>query len=133
MACYYSDLTSFKATNKPRLERDYHTDGAVALVKYRGEEQLQNEMSRNLLQAVRTQMVCRSSRTDFAPGSERAAKMRTGNELHSEEEADRYPTRAYRMDCQPEAAKCCKPVDNTDGEAPRTSLKRRENHVFSFQ
>ncbi|KAI9723679.1 MAG: hypothetical protein M1812_000979 [Candelaria pacifica] len=50
-------MSLYEVVNMPRQANDHHTDGAVALVKYRGEEQLQSEMSRNLLQAVRTQMV----------------------------------------------------------------------------
>ncbi|KAI9748881.1 MAG: hypothetical protein M1835_001691 [Candelina submexicana] len=57
MVCSCPNLIFLKAINMPRHGKDYHTDGAVALAKHRGEEQLQSEMSRNLLQAVRTQMV----------------------------------------------------------------------------
>lgn len=48
---------SITATPETLPQWGLHTDGAVALIKMRGKEQLENDQSRRLFLAVRTQMV----------------------------------------------------------------------------
>ena len=52
---------SITATPETLPKWGLHTDGAIALIKMRGKEQLENPDSRNLFTAVRTQMVGLSS------------------------------------------------------------------------